>query len=84
MIPLVKKYEGQLCKKEEKKEEEEDDDDILEEIEPPSRKSRGSALLLQQLLNVIKKEVPNKRSSPFSRNEKNPLKLKNDKKFYKR
>ena len=79
VIPLVKKYEGQLCRKEEKKEEEKNDD-ILEDIEPPSRKSRGSAFLLQQLLNVIKKEVPNKRSSmPFSRNEKNPLKPKNDK-----
>ena len=81
VIPLVKKYEGKLCKKIELKEENEDDDDIMGDIEPIQRKSRGSStLLLQQLLSVIKREKPTKRfSMPLSRNEKNTLKPKIDK-----
>ena len=77
VIPLIKKYEGQLCKEEEKKYDSDDnkDDSTLRYLISSSKKSTGnSSYLLQQLLNVIKgeKNPPNKRFSlPISRNDKN-------------
>ena len=81
VIPLVKKYEGQLCKEEENKDDNSDEGDGLG-YDPLSKVKRASTnLLLEKLLNVIKKDKnPSKRFSlPLSRNEKNKNIIKNDK-----
>ncbi len=79
VIPLIKKYEGQLCKNEKKNDS--DDDDFLKGAY--KKNSIGtSEYLLQQLLNVIKrdKNPVNKRFSlPVSRNDKGGNKTKIEK-----
>ena len=82
VIPLIKKYETQLCKEEEKKGGE---DNELDELDInnllPKRNSMGTSnYLFQQLISIIKKETSPKRFSlPLSRNDKNENKVKNDK-----
>ena len=82
VIPLIKKYETQLCKEEEKKGGE---DNELDELDInnllPKRNSMGTSnYLFQQLISIIKKETSPKRFSlPLSRNDKNENKAKNDK-----
>ena len=82
IIPLIKKYETQLCKEEEKKGGE---DNELDELDInnllPKRNSMGTSnYLFQQLISIIKKETSPKRFSlPLSRNDKNENKVKNDK-----
>ena len=82
VIPLIKKYETQLCKEEEKKGGE---DNELDELDLnnllPKRNSMGTSnYLFQQLISIIKKETSPKRFSlPLSRNDKNENKVKNDK-----
>ena len=76
VIPLIKKYEGQLCKEEKKSDDEielNDDSGFKYLLNNSKRNSAGSTgYLLQQLLNVIKKEHNPKRASlPISRNDKN-------------
>ena len=81
VLPIIRVYEGQLCKKEEKKSDDSDSSDIQE---GQNYKYRGnSGALLQQLLNVIKRDTTKsiKRFSlPLSRNDKNIGKIKNDNK----
>ena len=62
-LPMVKKYEGKLCKLEKKLS---DEDDLFD-----TKNDYGSnGLLLQQMLNVLKKSNPLKRfSAPLSRND---------------
>ena len=63
VLPILRKYEGQLCKK--LKVLDDDDSDIKNEY-------GSNSLLLQQMLNVLKKATPPKRFSiPISRNDKN-------------
>jgi hypothetical protein len=77
VIPLIKKYESQLCK--DQKQYDSDEDDFMKN----KKKSIGSSdYLLQQLLNVIKRDKNpiNKRFSlPVSRNDKNGNKTKIEK-----
>ena len=62
ILPVLKQYEGQLCPK---KPFEDDDSDIKNDF-------GSNNLLLQQMLNVIKRSNPLKRTSlPISRNDKN-------------
>ena len=82
VIPLIKKYEGQLCKKEEKKSDSDDGGDLIfDSLISKNIKRNSSNQLLQQLLSVIKRDKnPNKRFSlPLSRNDKNKNIIKNDK-----
>ena len=62
ILPVIKKYEGQLCPKK-----------PIEEDEPDIKSDFGSNnLLFQQMLNIIKRNNPIKRTSlPISRNDKN-------------
>ena len=64
-LPLIKKYENKLCKTVKPAE---DEDDLFD-----NKNDYGSnGLLLQQMLNVLKKSSPLKRFSlPLSRNDKN-------------
>ena len=84
VLPLIKKYEGQLYKEEEKKDINSDDNDndnddtdnLLDSNYKINRAKAGD--LLQNLLNVI--QVRNKRLTlPISRNDKNNNKSKNEK-----
>ena len=80
VIPLVKEYETQLCKKEEKKGTDDNELDELEYLMPKRRSMDTSNYLFQQLISIIKKETSQKRFSlPLSRNDKNDNKPKNDK-----
>ena len=63
VLPVLRKYEGQLCKK--VKTIDEDDLDIKNDF-------GTNGLMLQQMLNMLKKTTPLKRFSlPISRNDKN-------------
>ena len=82
VIPLVKKYETQLCKEEEKKggEDNELDELDLDHLLPKRHSMGTSNYLFQQLISIIKKETAPKRASlPLSRKDKNEIKAKNDK-----
>ena len=82
VIPLVKKYETQLCKEEEKKggEDNELDELDLDHLLPKRHSMGTSNYLFQQLISIIKKETAPKRASlPLSRKDKNENKAKNDK-----
>ena len=80
VIPLIKKYETQLCKKEEKKGSDDNELDELEYLMPKRNSMGASNYLFQQLISIIKKETNSKRFSlPLSRNDKNENKAKNDK-----
>ena len=62
ILPVLKKYEGQLCPK---KPIDDDETDIKNDY-------GSNSLLLQQMLNLIKRNNPIKRTSlPISRNDKN-------------
>ena len=62
ILPVIKKYEGQLCPKK-----------PIDDDEPDIKSDYGSNnLLFQQMLNIIKRNNPIKRTSlPISRNDKN-------------
>ena len=80
VLPLIKKYEEQLCKKEEKKRIN-SDNDLDDDIGPSKFKDRTTEKLLAKLLNTIKGGTSNsiKRFSlPLSRNDKNVGKPKID------
>ena len=63
VLPVIRKYEGQLCKKAR----------CLDDEDSDTKEDFGSNnLLLKQMLNVLKKNTPIKRFSlPISRNDKN-------------
>ena len=81
VFPLIKVYEGQLSKKKKEIEVEESNEEIFIKSTLKKKSIGGNDYLLQQLLNVTKKErTPNKRFSlPVSRNEKNVNKTKIEK-----
>ena len=82
VIPLVKKYETQLCKDEKKKggEDNELDDLDLNNLLPKRNSMGASNHLFQQLISIIKRETnPKRLSLPLSRNDKNENKVKNEK-----
>ena len=62
VLPVIKKYEGQLCPKK-----------PIDDDEPDIKSDYGANnLLFQQMLNIIKRNNPIKRTSlPISRNDKN-------------
>ena len=61
VIPIIRKYEGKLCKKPK----------IIEEDDIDTKSDFGlNNLPLQQMLNMLKKTTAIKRSIPLSRNDK--------------
>ena len=88
VLPLIKKYEGQLYKEEEKKnssddnDNDNDNDDSDDLVDSNLKKRRVNARnLLQNLLNVIQggNKVNKRFTLPISRNDKNNNKSKNEK-----